>query len=161
MRPYTHITQRSTDNLNLQSLRESKKIQSLKSQKKLNTQEILFIKSKIKVIDSKTKATSMKLGHTTATSVSGKDKNDYVYVRPKSYSTHKSVASYNNIFKNIKSSKLTGPKTSNFMNDTGGFSSAMRTTGTSHFYRPEPTEESVSKVVVLGIDNESRSDFHY
>jgi hypothetical protein len=103
----------------------------------------------------------MKLGHTTATSVSGKEKYDYVYVRPKSYSTHKSVASYNKIFKNIKSAKLTGPKTSNFMNDTCGLSNAMRTTGTSHFYRPEPTEDSVSKVVVLGIDNEARSDFHY
>jgi hypothetical protein len=161
MRPYTHITQRSTDNLNLQSLRESKKIQDLKSQKKLNKQEILFIKSKIKVIDSKTKATSIKLGQTTAKSVSGKDKNDYIYVRPKSYITHKSLASYTKIFKNIKSVGVNGPKTSNFTNDTGAYSTAMATTGTSHFYRPEPKEDSVSKVVVLGIDNETRSDFHY
>jgi hypothetical protein len=103
----------------------------------------------------------MKLGHTTAKSVSGKDKNDYVYVRPKSYITHKSLASYTKRFKNIKSAGVNGPKTSNFTNDTGGYSTAMATTGTSHFYRPEPTEDSVSKVVVLGIDNETRSDFHY
>jgi hypothetical protein len=128
MRPYTHILQRSTDNL--QSLRESTKIRTLKHQKKLNTQEILFIKSKIKVIDSKAKTLCLRLGHTTAGSVSGKDKSDYVYVRPKSYSTHKSLASYNKIFKSIKNS--------NFMNDSRGFSNAMATTGTSHFYRGEP-----------------------